>query len=129
MSGYNQNTPIISTMKKLVRCQEVLKKTFFSDLPKNGIWKFVSNNLKMSRTIYNSGVGNCYLACTRSWVQFLAYGFVKTNKNTFKIQVNIRMHCHYLLYGVCTTHSHLGRGNVPEFASVRFVDVGRFSLP
>lgn len=54
-----------------------------------------SNNLKISRTTYNSAVGNCYLACTRSWVQFLAYIFVKT-KNTFKIKVNIGMHPHYL---------------------------------
>lgn len=58
--------------------------------------ELVSNNLKMSRTINNSAVGNCYLACTRSWGQFLAYIFAKT-KNTFKIQVNIGMHHpHYL---------------------------------
>lgn len=38
-----------------------------------------SFNLKLSRTTYNSVVGSCYLACTRSWVQFLAHIFVKTN--------------------------------------------------
>lgn len=66
----------------------------------------------MFRTTYNSMLGRCYLACTRSWVQF---------KNTFKIQVNIRMHCRYLHCKSTQPRVTWEEENCPEFASVRLV--------